>query len=170
MPGYVNVIVVGDTAGVQAMLVRLDDAISPVGLGLWMTAFVDPYLRARSAERFSQEGDDVSGKWLPLSAGTQAIRAQQGYPPSHPINRRSGRLEDYIVGTRSSVISHTAGSKLVYPGTAPQGETADKVRVAQQGFSAGGMYTPPRPVLGMNERDLAAILLGLANHVGGVKP
>lgn len=175
MPGYFNVVIVGDATGVQAMLMRLDMALSPPELGRFMNSMVDPWLRERTALRFRAEGDDVSGKWLPLQASTERIRVRDGYPPSHPINRRSGRMEDYLVGTASTVSAYNGGAKLVYPGSAAQGETRDKVRVAQLGEQNQGKGinpTPPRPVLGMNERDLEAILVGLARHIQflGVTP
>ena len=166
MTGFMNVVIVGDTAGVQAMLLRLENALSPTGVGGFLAAGVDPILRKRASDRFRSEGDDAVGQWLPLSRFTQNIRATQGYGPSHPINRRTGRLENYITQSPSNVQIFSGGARLEYPGTQPSGDTADKVRTAQVGSPFPS--TPPRPVLAVNERDLEMVLLGLAMHIKGV--
>jgi hypothetical protein len=46
------------------------------------------------------------------------------------------------------------------PGDTPTGELAEKVKTAQQGKD--NPRTVPRPVLGMNEVDLAFVLEGLS--------
>lgn len=163
MPGFLDVSIVGDEAGVQAMLLHLETKLSPPSLGVFLAAKVDPFLRVRSGQRFAGEGDDVVGQWLPLTAATQGIRQQMGYGAAHPINRRTGQLEDYIRNAPSNLTVHPAGANLTYPGTPATGDTLDKLQTAQQGspFPA----TPPRPVLGVNERDLAAVLTMLALEI-----
>lgn len=145
------------------MLLRLEMALSPPGLGQFLATRAEPYLRKRASERFRAEGDDVVGEWLPLTRYTQDVRASQGYGAAHPINRRTGRLEDYITHSPASITMHSSGASLKYPGTKPTGELKDKVRTAQMGKPYP--KTPPRPVLGMNHRDLEAVLLGLAMHI-----
>lgn len=161
MPGYIDIAIVGDAAGVQAMLMHLEQKLLPPNLGVFLTAQVEPFLRTRAGARFASEGDDVVGKWKPLSVQTQQIRASQGYGAEHPINRRTGELEDYIANSRGSVVIHPAGSTLIYPGTPASGQLLDKVETAQQGDTR----TFPRPVLGMNERDLAAVLTMMALEI-----
>lgn len=163
--GYINIVIVGDSSGVQAMLLKMDMALSPPEIGIFLSSEVDPWLRLRAADRFRSEGDDVSGKWAPLTPYTERVRVSQGYPAAHPINRRSGQLENYILHTQSVVAARAGGAFMRYPGTSAAGDTKDKVRVAQQGFQGAGFSTPPRPVLGMNERDLAFVLTALANKI-----
>lgn len=150
-----------DTRSVEHMLMRLDSAISPVGLVAFLGGTVDPYLRQRASERFANEGDDVTGKWAPLSQATQSIRQQMGYGGAHPINVRTGEMEDYITDSPNNLAAHPWGASLTLPGNEPQGELLKKVRGAQQGEN----QAPPRPVIGMNERDLAYVLLALYNYV-----
>lgn len=163
MTGFIDIRLIGDTAGVQAMLLHLETKLSPPGMGGFLLTHVDPYLRHRARDRFSSEGDDVVGQWTPLTAATQSIRAERGYGPAHPINRRTGELEDYIANSGGAVSIHPAGATLVFPGQAASGELADKVRTAQVGTDSP--RTVPRPVLGMNERDLAAVLTMMAQEI-----
>ena len=160
MPGYIDVQIVGDTTGVQAMLSHLERKLLPPNIGAFLLTNVNPFLQARASARFAGEGDDVVGAWAPLQPATQAIRAQRGYGADHPINRRTGALENYIANTPGSVSVNPVGSTLTFPGTPASGELADKVSTAQVGRAVP--HTVPRPVLGVNERDLAAVLTMLA--------
>lgn len=173
-PQGIGLQVLGDDSGVQRALEVLDSALNPIGIASFLGAVVDPYLRGRAKERFTVEGDDVTGAWVPLSTATQTIRASEGYGAAHPINRRTGELERYITQSDNQIqIMPTIGAELTLPGSAPIGKLEDKVKVAQQGDpSFGRSGTPARPVLGMNEQDLAFVLLALAVHVkrvGGLR-
>lgn len=167
MTGYLQIVVSGDDLGVQAMLLRLNRALEPTGVGGFLSTSVDPWLRQRSSDRFANEGDDAVGQWLPLGQATQEIRASLGYGAAHPINRRTGELENYIVHTESRVEMNTGGATLTYPGADTSGELENKVRTAQSG-KQGNPYTPPRPVLGLSSRDLEFVLTDLGNHIRGV--
>jgi len=146
---------------VEARLNALDTAVSPMALMRFLGFQVDPYIRSRAGARFNSEGDDVSGEWAPLSSATVRIRESLGFPGEHPINRRTGELEDFITQHRSLVVAIGGGASLVAPGSQPTGELRDKLERAQQGDDRA----PARPVLGMNEQDLAAVLTLLATHV-----
>lgn len=152
---------VGIGGDVEARLNALDTAINPQALMRFLGFKVDPYIRGRAAARFTGEGDDVTGAWAPLSSSTVRIRENLGFPGEHPINRRTGELEDLLTEHRSLVVAIGGGASLVAPGSQPTGELADKLRRAQ----AGDEKAPPRPVLGMNEQDLMAVLTMLATHV-----
>lgn len=165
--GFINVVIVGDDAGVQAMLLRMNTAVSPVNLGIFLNSMVDPYLRERARQRFASEGDDVSGGWAPLAPFTQKDRADRGYGAAHPINRRTGRLENYVTDTPGRVTTHTAGANLTTPGTAPNKQERDKLEIAQKGRSSYP-FVPARPVIGVNERDLLVVMTGLAHHIRGM--
>ena len=161
----ITIFIFGNASGVQAMLAHLQNKLSPPNLGAFLLGQVDPYLRNRVADRFAAEGDDVSGKWLPLQPATETIRASQGYSPAHPINRRTDEMRDHLLYSASGVSMGVAGTTLTYPGNAPSGELEDKMTTAQVGRSYPD--TPARPVLGMNQNDLAAILTLLANEIQG---
>jgi hypothetical protein len=149
---------------VEALLMRMDTALSPFAIASFLGGPVEEYIRSRAAERFANEGDDVVGKWAPLKPATQAIRAQEGYGAEGPINRRTDELMNYIVGSPGRTQAHGLGATLTYPGTKPVGETSDKMRTAQVGEPYSG--TTARPVLGLGEEDLAVVLTLLSIYVG----
>lgn len=161
--GTALVQIIGDDEGVQKMLSHLDTCLNPVAIAGFLGATVDPYLRSRIRDRFQDEGDDVVGKWLPLASATVEIRSSQGYGGAHPINRRTGRLEEYIAGSPNQITIHSLGATLTLPGNRPSGELKKKVETAQKGRE--NPRTPPRPVLGMNEKDLAFTLTALAIYI-----
>lgn len=166
--------IIGDDRGVQAVLNSLDSALSPVGVAAFLGGTVQPYLQQRAEARFRGEGDDVVGKWQALASATQYIRATQGYGAAHPINRRTGELEEYITGSPSQITIHAFGATLTHPGKKPLGELKEKVQVAQMGRpdnqGPDKPRTVPRRVLGMNERDLGFVLSALAIYIEtGVK-
>lgn len=165
--GFLDAHISVQAQGVEALLHHLDTALNPVAIAGFLGAEVDPYLRERAKMRFEREGDDVSGKWAPLKETTQAIREQMGYGADGPINKRTGKLEEYILGTPNRLTIHTLGATLTLPGRSPTGETKTKVQTAQQG--KGSPRTVSRPVLGMNEKDMLFVLTALAFHVGGGK-
>lgn len=145
------------------MLDHLETKLNPVGMATFLGQVIDPYLHSRAEGRFLSEGDDAVGKWVPLSHATQAIRAQQGYGSAHPINHRTGELEDYITGTPGAAHPHALGATLTFPGNPPKGELKTKVETAQRGKTSP--QTPPRPVLAVNEKDLAFTLGALAAYI-----
>lgn len=169
MAGTIDVVMAGDSVGVQRMLLHMMAKLSPTNLVGFLNNKIDPYLRMRARSRFSSEGDDVVGKWASLSPFTQQIRSSQGYGGSHPINKRTGRLEAYIIGGSNQIIATPLGASLTTPGQKPTGQMLDKVLTAQEGSSGGKGQRPtvPRPVMGLNERDLLFVLTALAYEIEG---
>lgn len=163
---FIDFDIVGDRHGVQAMLNRVDSALSVPGLALFLKGAVGPWVRERAQERFAAEGDDVTGKWAPLAQTTVEIRENAGFEGSHPINKRTGELEAYITQGQVDVDSVPGLATLKFPANPPRsGSVRQKMKTAQ-----GGRTSPPtvaRPVLGMNERDLGQIMTMLAFHVRG---
>lgn len=157
---FVEVLMEGDDKQVMRMLERLNTTLQPASIGSWLGMKVDPWIRQRARERFQKEGDDVSGPWAPLKASTQRMRVQQGYGPSHPINRRTGELENYITGGPNRISISTIGATLTTPGRPPSGELKTKVETAQHGKVMPS--TVARPVMGVNEKDLLAVLTELS--------
>lgn len=146
---------------VDRMLHRMDIALSPPALAEFLMGTVAPYLEGRAESRFLDEGDDVVGAWAPLSAATQNIRASLGYGADHPINVRTGELEEYITQGPPSTLMFPGGAGITLPGAPAQGELLEKMMRAQ----GGDERTPARPVLGMNENDLIAVLLQLSTYI-----
>lgn len=147
---------------VTKMLVKVQAATAPEGFGQFLQTQVVPWLQERAQRRFASEGDDASGAWAPLAPATVAIRAR-GYwnvGPEHPINVRTGELENYITqGTSGNNGMRLSAEEISvdYPGTPPTGVLADKVLHAQQGMS-GKLSYPARPVLAFSTIDQVEIL------------
>lgn len=144
-----------DTVDLEATLVRMETSLSPIGLSIFLIGGVLPWVKERAQARFTDEGDDVSGKWAPLETSTQEFRTNGpwGVGASSPINKRSGDLEDYITKSNATLATGADSAYMVYPDRAPTGALDEKVRTAQSGKDKP--KTPPRPVLGLNETDLA---------------
>lgn len=139
-------------------------AYEPTAIAAFMKATIEPYLQERAERRFAMEGDDASGPWAPLSNTTQEFRSSQGFSPDHPINRRTDELYLYITGTPAGVQpTSTGGAILTFPGTPPTGELASKVRTAQEGKAAPA--TVPRPVIAVNEADVAFATMTLEAYI-----
>jgi hypothetical protein len=143
-------------------LMRLSQLLLPESVAAWMGSVVDSFLHERIRQRFENEGDDAAGRWRELAQSTQAIRAQMGYGAEHPINVRTGELQNYIEGTPGRVVPDPVGATLNLPGK-PAGnvDLQDKYRVAQQGFE----NTPPRPVLALSEKDLVGVMGELEAYI-----
>lgn len=150
-----------EATGPLRMVTKMEAALSGMGLQIFLHGMVGPYIQKRAKERFQSEGDDVSGQWAQLLPATVAIRQQGQWAigGAHPINRRSGELEAWVTDSNWLATPSPVGAILQYPRTAPKGELAKKVNTAQRGGQAPGAKTPtvPRPVLGVNERDLLAV-------------
>jgi phage gpG-like protein len=153
-----------DTAAVEEMVAKMQQKLSPASLTSFLISKAHRELRERAEERFAQEGDDVSGPWRQLTYATGRIRSFKGFQPFTPINVRTGALKRFVLGS-FTVKQQSRGVTLMMPGPA-NGDLMSKFRTAQQGSSktsrpsrsAGpNRPTPARPVLGMNERDSAAI-------------
>ena len=152
------------------MLTRLDTALSPVGMAAFLTGAVEPWVRERAQDRFASEGDDVVGSWAPLQPATVDVRSRGEWAigGEHPINKRTGELENYITKSNGKAWPHALGATLTYPGK-PSGKKSivEKMKTAQTGRSHP--RTVARPVLGLNERDLLHVLTSLAFYVKGSK-
>jgi hypothetical protein len=149
---------------VIALLQSVEVALSPMALSEFMAGPVASYLEVRVAERFASEGDDVTGKWAPLAAATQAIRSSLGYGSAHPINVRTGEMLEFVSTGDAKV--EAGGASYTMPGSSPQGDLAAKMELAQNGgVSESGRDIPARPVLGLNMVDLEAVVGLLESHI-----
>lgn len=164
--GFIDFEIVGNKQGVQAMLETVDSALSPVGMAAFLGLSIGPWIKARAADRFDREGDDVTGKWAPLQPSTVEIRENAGFSGSNPINKRTGELEEYITQGSVGIFTGPGLSTLQYPKDPPATKgLREKVKTAQKGKTHPS--TVARPVLGLNERDLSHTLVMLAFHVKG---
>lgn len=164
-----QIYIIGDHRGVQATLHLMDTALNPVAIAGFLGAEVGPYLQKRGVARFASEGDDVSGKWAPLSEATQSIREkgrEAGFwdvGDAHPINVRTHEMETYVTQGSIQPAPTAYGARLSYPANRPNTELREKLRTAA--FGRTEPPTPRRPVLGVNEQDLVFVLKALAFHI-----
>lgn len=159
--GWMDFEITGSQRGVQEMLSAVDSALSPIGLAAFLHGEVGPWVKQRAANRFASEGDDVTGPWAPLAETTVLIRENYGFPGPGPINHRTGQLEEYITQGSVGVVASQGAGILRYPDNRPtEPGLQEKLKTAQQGKS--DPQTVARPVLGLNERDLAEVLTLLA--------
>lgn len=166
--GWLDFDILGTPKSVERMLFILDTALSPLGISSFLGGAVGPYLKERARDRFIHEGDDVSGPWAGLKQSTQDTRAAGNWPvsPDHPINVRTHELQNYITQSSWSVTPTPIGGSLKYPGRTPSKKSIrEKVKTAQQGRARP--HTVARPVLGINEHDLAYVTAMLGFHVAG---
>jgi hypothetical protein len=145
-------------------LARLEVLISPLGLQVFLDTEVDPYIRARVEARFWAEGDDAVGRWAPLKPATEQFRREMGFPPSHPINVRTGDLMDYITQADPSIVPMGSGAIFNFPDSLPTDSEVDLAyRTAQLGRSDPS--TVPRPVLGLGRKDAEEITILLMFYI-----
>lgn len=69
--------------------------------------------RTITARAFASEGGSTGAKWANLAPSTQAARRRQGYPPAHPILKRTGALERALTLGDGAHVS-TSPTRLVY--------------------------------------------------------
>jgi hypothetical protein len=150
---------------VLASVTKLEMLLGGDGLSAFLGGTVGPYLRERTQQRFANEGDDVTGPWAPLHPATVAIRESLPYQigGEHPINRRSGELEEWVTEGNYFPYPTGVGATLQYPSKTPSGELRTKMQRAQVGDPT--VNTVARPVLGVNEKDLLFVLTALAAAV-----
>lgn len=127
----IQVRVTVETADVTAMILKLQDRLSPNMLKLFLIERAHRDLRTRAEQRFVSEGDDATGPWQQLAFATGMIRMYQGFQPFHPINVRTGKLRSFVLNS-FTVRALARGATLTMPGDAT-GEIWKKFLQAQQG-------------------------------------
>lgn len=156
-----EVILTIDPGETEVVLDKLSVLLEPTSLGAWLENVVNRQLQDRAKNRFTKEGDDVTGKWAPLTDATQDIRASLNYGPAHPINVRTGELKAFIEGNPGRITYDELGTTLTIPGDQPTGALNDKFMGAQQGEGRA----PARPVLSLNSKDMAAAVTALEAYI-----
>lgn len=154
-----------------SQLVKLRDRLSNPGLQEFLEQHADPYLKQRVQNRFSAEGDDAVGMWVPLDPATVVIRQGLGYGGAHPINVRTHDMVNYLLHSGPDVGSVSDGMELTFPAKGAPSPIQDKIKTAQQGKPLP--LTPPRPVVAISGTDDREIGILLADYlmdglIGGI--
>ena len=149
-------------------LYALLSATSSVSMALFLEGVMEEHFEQRAQARFASEGDQASGQWEELLfPETHDFRVEQGFPPAHPINRRTGELFRWVTQGGGDVApfggSSVPGAILSWPKMPNDPETREKLHTAQAGKS--DPYTPPRPVVAMDQIDLAFALSALEKWI-----
>lgn len=164
--GFVEIIL--DDKDVEAGLANLARLLSPESIDLFLGESVVPFLRERADFRFSNEGDTASGKWEALRPATVRARAYgietgeyTGIGPEHPINKRTGELESYILGSDGLLVGE--GTVLWPNPNARDGDIDEKLGRAQ-GLDPN---TVQRAVLAIDEDDVVIVMGKLVDFLSG---
>jgi hypothetical protein len=148
-----------DKSETWAAFAAMRTVLSPAVLQEFLRARATPWITDRAAKRFVGQGDDAVGKWTPLRFATAEIRARMGFPPSYPINVRTGKLRSWVTSPSSQSIRSTGlGVELTFPGRGGNAELRKKLQTAQVG-KRDTPRTVRRPVLALNQVDADALLL-----------
>lgn len=145
-------------------------AVSGPSLYRFLDTTASLYFQEEIGLRFAYEGDSKSGDWPDLADSTNEIRSALGFPPITPINIRTGDLENWLTTSYDVTVGPMSAS-MDLPGPAPDAILAKKLETAQRGESAGDNpfpnagSTPPRPVLAVDETDLAELVVLLQGHI-----
>ncbi len=157
-----------DTSSVDRMLDQLALAISPPSLMTWLQSDVSDKFSDDVSNRFVTEGDAKSGFWKELADPTNDIRIALGFAPESPINERTGELKHFVQTGREYLMGPGSATMKI-PGDPPDPITAQKLATAQQGTLKNPIdqfgATDARPVLAVDETDLAQIMGMLAQHI-----
>lgn len=156
----------GEIDASLAMIERTRLKLSAAPLAGWMSGFVDPFLKTRTAMNFAAESSPKGDPWASLAPSTIQRRLDEGFPAG-PIQYRTGEMYNFLTEGRSDLTAMASGVKMVYPSEkTPPGKLKYKVGSAQ----AGNMRTgaPPRPVMGLTLQDGEAIMMGLFEYVVGL--
>lgn len=152
----------GTFQSVEALLREFEDTMTSESLADFMGKVIYPYLRDQSLDRFESEGDETTGKWAPLSDASERWRRWDGVG-GDDLNKRTGKLEEFIRQAVPTIIRGSDSAILQYPGGLPGDKnTAQKYRVAQQGQAAGvdkrrKPKTPPRPIVAVGVEEFAVV-------------
>lgn len=145
-----------NTDDTENELHRLLLQIASPGLKIFLDTQAWPWLEQRTQRRFTGEGDDAVGMWVPLAFPTYGYRIAGGFPPVHPINVRTGALKDFAL--THEVETQVGGLTLSQPKKGGTIETQKKFRHAQRGgVSLQGHPFPARPVAGLGMLDARRI-------------
>lgn len=128
---------------------------------------IHQYLQSRARAMFQYEQGPEGDAWAPLAPATHnwrrsAIKRGETAPdvgPEHPINRRTGDLEDAMTTGGPSILAGASSLVLSFPGDMAQAGREAKFSQAQNGRGT----SPARPVIGLGADDLGQIMV-LANR------
>lgn len=153
-----------DDGDVQVQLNHASNALTSPSLAEFLRTDAVEWLQGRAQRRFDSEGDDASGKWAALKWPTENFREAMGVDRQHPINKRTGSLEEFVTGSRGVVAPRGQGAALIWPGPAGDPILEGKFATAQKGKRKPN--TVARPVAAVSQIDVAGLESALSAWMG----
>lgn len=137
-----------DLAAFGRNMVDLTDAMHDVGT----------ILREAAEKQFVTEGGHASGGWPPLADSTNRDRVRQGFPPVHPIMRRTERLlRSLTVRGDSEHVEEASGDSLRFGTLVPY--------AVYHQSSAPRHKIPYRPLVALTETDKRRIIKAIQRKI-----
>lgn len=162
-----HVFIVVEDFDVRQAFERLETAIAPYSLSMFLREDAASFFRTNIEERFNEEGDALSGFWPPLKPATVNIKEELGVDRPEAPNIRTGDMFDALTG-EYDVTMGPGFAQLDIPGEV-DGFTREKIQMAQQGKAENENPffgpTPRRPVLATSEMQLATLLERLEMNI-----
>jgi hypothetical protein len=159
-----------DDSAVQGLFARLEASIMPTSLFEFMEAAAWPMFSDRIMDRFAYEGDSASGTWPDLSPATVAIKEKLGVDFPDAPNVRTGEMLEFLTHSHHTMPTE-GGVEMVFPVDTGDAIMTRKIQVAQGGdpgpnwLNEAMAPTPARPVIAIDEVDMASLLKALSIHV-----
>lgn len=167
--GLIDIEITGNSRDVEERIMGLERAFDPTLLMVdFLGRRVHDNLVDRAKDRFANEGDKTVGMWAELKPYTIEKRGGS----AHPINVRTGAMKKYVLDPDPDAYLVGVGAALSFPKRGITGTLAKKVKTAQIGKERDkeSGRTVPRPILGMDERDLEMTLVSLAGYIATHQP
>jgi hypothetical protein len=159
-----------DDTEVQTVLDRIDNAVEPAGLALWMETAASPVMADGIVEHFATDGGGgLAGGWAPLQESTIRIKAELGVADPMGINTRTDEMLTAMV-TDHRVSVDVIGAEMEIPGDLDR-DLREKLSTAAFGKTQTdadmmpGAYTPPRPVAVVTSLEAAMLMISLEQFI-----
>lgn len=150
-----------NSAQVDELLDNMELALSPAAFIAFLAGEVEPLFQEIARENFDAEGTR-NDPWPELAYNTQRRRQELGFGPAHPINIRTGHLEDYIL-SNGVITELEGGAEWVWPRPTSDAELSKKFKTAQRGD--GRSNTPERPIVEASEQDFLTVITLLEDQI-----
>lgn len=155
-----------DTLDVDRMIERVMLSLSGPNLERFLFDQGHEHFERRIVNRFAVEGDSASGWWPELSDATMEIKEALGAEPYSNV-RTSDMF--HTVTEEADFWFADNYAEMILPGKAAHGLVAEKIRTAQEGKATNPISnfgpTPPRPILAVDEQDLAQVMTDLTTFI-----
>lgn len=153
------------------------DRVSEAGLAMLVKNLLIPIASTSSRARIASQKTAKGGRWKPLKESTQRVRRSLNLPGiagHYPINKRTGRLEEFLQNTGSEITVLPEYIQGAWPANVSMDGT--KLMYAYHTAQAGSKRwkTPARPIVALAPTEIVVLdqmtrlyieqLFGMRNH------